>query len=152
MKRTLLTIALGLAVGLGTHVAYFQLHRSATTDSLEDRLAWMKSELKLTDAQFARVREIHQASGPRLRAIADRAAGLQAEFFTFEQARRAEDRVDFLEFARYVELRRRLSSESRDSTRQLVLAATAVMTPEQRQRYIELVESDAPPATHLPPD
>ena len=35
------------------------------------------------------------------------------EFLTFEQLRRAEDRVDFLEFARYVELRRRLSREAR---------------------------------------
>lgn len=151
MKRTLLTLALGLAVGLVTHLAYFRLHRPATTDTLEGRLAWMKTELQLTDAQFARVREIHQASSPRLRAIADRAAGLQEEFLTFEQVRRAEDRVDFLEFARYVELRRRLSLEGRDSTRQLVLAAAAVMTPEQRQRYIQLVESDAPLAP-FPPD
>lgn len=151
MKRTLLTLALGLAVGLVTHLAYFRLHRPATTDTLEGRLAWMKTELRLTDAQFARVREIHQASSPRLRAIADRAAGLQEEFLTFEQVRRAEDRVDFLEFARYVELRRRLSLEGRDSTRQLVLAAAAVMTPEQRQRYIQLVESDAPLAP-FPPD
>jgi len=146
MKRALLTIALGLGVGLFIHLAYFHLHRPATTNTLEDRLAWMKSELQLTDAQFARVRDIHQASSPRLRAIAAQAAGLQAEFLTFEQLRQAEDRVDFIEFARYVELRRRLSSEGRDSTRQLVLAAAAVMTPQQRERYIRLVESDPPPA------
>lgn len=151
MKRALLTLALGLAVGLGTHLAYYRLHRPVSTNTLEDRLAWMKTELRLTDAQFARVREIHQASTPRLRAIAAQAAGLQAEFLTFEQVRRAEDRVDFLEFARYVELRRRLATEGRDSTRQLVLAAAAVMTPEQRQRYIQLVESDAPLAP-FPPD
>lgn len=146
MKRALLTIVLGLGVGLFIHLAYFHLHRPATTNTLEDRLAWMKSELQLTDAQFARVRDIHQASSPRLRAIAAQAAGLQAEFLTFEQLRQAEDRVDFIEFARYVELRRRLSSEGRDSTRQLVLAAAAVMTPQQRERYIRLVESDPAPA------
>lgn len=151
MKRALVTIALGLAVGVGAHLAYFRLHRPVTTDSIEDRLAWMKAELRLTDAQFARVRDIHQASGPRLHAIAAQAAGLQAEFLTFEQVRRAEDRVDFLEFARYVELRRRLNTESRDSTRQLVLAAAAVMTPEQRQRYLELIATDRPLAP-LPPD
>lgn len=150
MKRALLTIALGLGAGLFVHLAYFHLHRPATTNTLEDRLAWMKSELQLTDAQFARVRDIHQASGPRLRAIAAQAAGLQAEFLTFEQVRRAEDRVDFLEFARYVELRRRLSSEGRDSTRRLVLAAAEVMTPEQRQRYIQLVGTDASPAPAPP--
>lgn len=151
MKRTLTTLTLGLAIGLGVHLAYYRLNRPATTDTIEDRLAWMKQELRLTDAQFARVREIHQASGPRLHALAAQAAGLQAEFLSFEQLRRAEDRVDFIEFARYVELRRRLSSEGRDSTRRLVLAAAEVMTPEQRQRYIRLVETDTPLAP-LPPD
>ena len=131
--------------------ALLAAHDPATTDTIEDRLAWMKTELRLNDAQFARVREIHQASGPRLRALADQVAGLRAEFLTFEQLRRAEDRVDFLEFARYLELRRRLSREGRDSTRQLVLAAAGVMTPEQRQRYIELLKADAPLAP-FPPD
>jgi len=149
MKRTLLTLALGLAVGLGAHFAYYRLHQPAPTDTLDGQLAWMRTELQLTDAQFARIKEVHQASGPRLRAIAAQLAGLQAEFRAFEHSRSTTDQVDFLEFARYVELRRHVSSESQDSTRQLVLATTEVMTPEQRQRYIRLVAAVEPPASPL---
>ena len=149
MKRTLLTLTLGLAVGLGTHFAYFRLHQPATTDTLDGQLAWMKTELQLTDAQFARIKEVHQASSPRLRAIAAQLAGLQAEFRSFEKTRRTSDRVDFLEFARYVEARRNVRRESLDSTRQLVLAAAEVMTPAQRQRYIQLVATVEPLAQPL---
>lgn len=144
MNRTLLTLVLGLAVGVGVHLAYFHLHQPAATDTLDAQLAWMKTELKLTDAQFARIKEVHQASGPRLRAISAQVAQLQAEFQAFEKTRRTSDRVDFLEFARYVETRRNVRRESLDSTRQLVMAAAEVMTPEQRQRYIQLVETVEP--------
>jgi len=149
MKRTLLTLTLGLAVGLGTHFAYFRLHQPATTDTLDGQLAWMKTELRLTDAQFARIKEVHQASSPRLRAIAAQISELQAEFQAFEKSRRTTNTVDFLEFARYVETRRNVRRESLDSTRQLVLAAAEVMTPEQRQRYMQLVETVEPLAQPL---
>ncbi len=149
MKRTLAILTLGLAVGLATHLAYFRLHQPAATDTLDGQLAWMKTELQLTDAQYIRIKELHQASGPRLRAIAAQVAQLQAEFQAFEKTRRTSDRVDFLEFARYVETRRHVSRESLDSTRQLVLAAAEVMTPQQRQRYIQLVATVEPLAQSL---
>ncbi len=149
MKRTLLTLALGLAVGLGSHFTYYRLHQPAPTDTLDGQLAWMKTELQLTDAQYIRIKQLHQASGPRLRAIAAQVAQLQAEFTEFEKMRRTSDRVDFLEFARYVETRRHVSRESLDSTRKLVLAAAEVMTPQQRQRYIELVATVEPLAQSL---
>jgi hypothetical protein len=84
-----------------------------------------------------------------LRAIAAQVAQLQTEFRSFEKSRRMSDRIDFLEFARYVEIRRNVSRESIDSTRQLVLAAAEVMTPEQRQRYIQLVATVDPLAQPL---
>ena len=149
MKRTLINLALGLAVGFGVHFAYYRMHQPAPTDTLDGQLAWMRTELQLNDAQFARIKEIHQASGPHLRALAAQLAGLQAEFRAFEQSRRTTDQVDFLEFARYVELRRHVSNESQDSTQRLVLAATEVMTPEQRQRYIRLVAAVEAPAPLL---
>jgi hypothetical protein len=58
--------------------------------------------------------------------------------------------VDFLEFARYVEIRRHVSRESLDSTRQLVQAAAGMMTPPQRQRYLELIATVEPLARPLP--
>ncbi|MEO6995779.1 MAG: hypothetical protein ABI273_19390 [Lacunisphaera sp.] len=144
MKRTLQILALGIIVGLGTHFAYFRVNEPAPTNTLEGQLVWMKSELQLTDAQYARIKELHQASSPRLRAMALQVAALQAEFADFEKARRTTDQVDFLEFAHFVEIRRHLSSECLNSTRQLVLASAEVMNPQQRQRYIQLVASAEP--------
>ncbi len=144
MKRTFLTLALGLAAGIGAHVAYFRQHEPVSTDTLEGQLAWMKSELHLTEPQFARIRELHQASHPRLQAMAAQVALMQSEFAEFERTRRATDRVDFLEFARFVESRRDLNRACLDSTKQLVLASAEVMDPEQRARYLHLVTSAEP--------
>ena len=144
MKRVLLTLVLGLTAGVGTHLAYYGYHEPAPTDTLEGQLAWMKTELKLTDDQFARIKELHQASHPRLRAMAAQVANMQTEFGDFEQTRRTTDRVDFVDFARFVESRRNLNRECLDSTRQLVLASAEVMTPDQRQHYIRLVTTAEP--------
>ena len=148
MNRTLFIILLGLAIGIGTHLAYFRQHEPST-DSLDSQLAWMKTELKLNDAQFSRIKELHQVSSPRLHALADQVAQLQTEFAAFEETRRTSDRVDFVEFARFVEARREINKECLDSTRQLVLATAEVMTPRQRQLYIRLVATAEPLAQSL---
>ena len=88
MKRTLSILTLGLAVGLVTHLAYFRLHEPAATDTLDGQLAWMKTELQLTDAQYTRIKALHEASSPKLRAMAAQVAQLQGEFKAFEQLRR----------------------------------------------------------------
>jgi leucyl aminopeptidase len=100
--------------------------------------------LDLTDSQFDRIKALHQASHPRLREMAAQVAAMHAEFDEFEQTRKNADRVDFLEFARFVQIRRDLKRECVDSTRELVLASAEVMTPEQRQRYIRLVATTEP--------
>ncbi len=143
MKRMLLTLLLGLATGTAVHYAYFDYHHR-DADTLEGKLAWIRTELKLSDAQFARIRDLHQASHPRLQHMAAQVAQMHAEFAEFERTRRTSDRVDFLEFARFVENRRELNRECLDSTRQLVLASAEVMTPEQRERYIRLVATAEP--------
>ncbi len=139
MNRSLLILLLGLAVGVGTHTVYFQFHRPAGLDSLDGQLAWMKDELKLDRQQYARVRELHEASSPRLRALAVQVARMQEEFAAFENTRRTSDRVDFIEFAQFVETRRAVNRQCLESTRELVLASADVMNPQQRARYLGLV-------------
>jgi hypothetical protein len=141
MRRGILVLVLGFAVGVTTHLIYFRLHRAPDPGSLDGQLAWMKSELNLSDAQFARIRELHEASSPRLRALANQVSQMQAEFAAFENTRRATDRVDFIEFAQFVETRRAINRECLDSTRQLVLAAAGEMTPKQREHYLGIVAS-----------
>lgn len=148
MKSTFLILLLGLVVGTGTHLAYYRLHEPHA-DSLDHQLAWMKTELNLNETQYDRIKALHQNSSPRLHALADQVAQLQAEFAAFEEMRRTSDRVDFLEFARFVEARRQVNRECLDSTRQLVLATAEVMTPRQRQHYIRLIATAEPLAQSL---
>lgn len=144
MNRAILVLLLGLGVGATTHEVYFRLHRPPDPGTLDGQLAWMRSELQLSDAQFARIRELHEASSPRLRALAAQVAQMQAEFAAFEAARRATDRVDFIEFAQFVEARREIDRECLDSTRQLVSAAAGEMNPSQREHYFGIVAATTP--------
>jgi hypothetical protein len=145
MSRSLLILLLGVAVGTASHVAYFQMHLPPGPGSIDGELAWMKSELSLSDAQFARIKSLHEASSPRLRALALQVVQLQAEFAAFENARRSTDRVDFVEFARFVEVRRDISRQCLDSTRELVMASASEMTPRQREHYLGIVSLAKPP-------
>jgi hypothetical protein len=143
MRPSSFVLLLGVAVGVATHVVYFRLHRPPNPGSIEGQISWMRSELQLSDAQYARIRELHEASSPRLRALASQVAQMQAEFAAFENTRRATDSVDFIEFARFVEARRNVNRECLDSTRQLVLAAAGEMTPSQREHYLGIVAATA---------
>lgn len=112
--------------------------------TLDDELGWMKSELHLTPAQFDRIRRLHQENGPELKELAAAVAQLRAEFTAFEATRRATDRVDFLEFADFVQQRRRIDRQCRAVTTRLLLAAARDMTPAQRARYLALVAPAGP--------
>ena len=149
MRRGPAILILGLVVGLGTHYASLRLHRPYDPGTLDGQLAWMKSELQLTDAQFSRIRELHEASSPRLRALASQVAQMQAEFVAFETTRRVTDKVDFIEFAQFVEVRRNISRECMDSTRNLVLASANEMNPAQREHYFGIVAAATPEARPL---
>ena len=144
MNRGLCVLLLGLAVGAATHEVYFRLHRPPDPGSLDGQLSWMRSELQLSDAQYARIRELHEASSPRLRALASQVAQMQAEFAAFENTRRATDSVDFIEFARFVEARRDVNRECLDSTRKLVLASAGEMNQSQREHYLGIVAATSP--------
>lgn len=144
MRRPVLILLLGLAVGTATHLAYFQHREPNATDSLEGQLAWMRTELDLNDQQFTRIKALHQASRPRLQVMAAQIALMQEEFTAFERTRQTTDQVDFVEFARFVENRRELNRRCLDTTRQLILASAELMTPEQRRQYIRLVPTAGP--------
>jgi hypothetical protein len=149
MKRGSMILVLGLAVGVAAHLVYFSLHRPYDPGTLEGQLAWMKSELHLSNEQFLRIRELHEASSPRLRSLASQVAQMQSEFAAFENTRRNSDKVDFIEFAQFVEDRRNISRECLASTRSLVLAAAGEMTPAQRRQYFGIVAAATPEASPL---
>jgi len=146
MKRSAFVLIAGIAVGVATYALLLRLHEPYDPDSLDGQLAWMKGELHLSDEQYARIRELHEASGPRLRALAAQVAMMRQELTAFERTRRASDRVDFVEFARFVEARRSVNRECVESTRALVRAAASAMSPGQREHYFGIVAQVEPQA------
>ena len=148
MKRSALVLIAGIAAGAATYLLMLRLHEPLNPSSLDGQLAWIKSELNLSDAQYARIRELHEASGPRMHALAVQVAQMQEELTAFERTRRAADRVDFVEFARFVEARRNISRQCLESTRELVRATASAMTPGQREHYFGIVAQIEPQAAH----
>jgi len=139
MTRTLLVVITGLLCGVVAHVAWFDTHRPCRGDELSCQLSWIKTELKLTNEQYARIRAIHEAQSPKLLALATQVAQMREEYAAFDRQRITTDHVDFLEFARFVEQRRAIDRECLRLTRQLVAATSDTMTPAQRERYLGLV-------------
>jgi uncharacterized membrane protein len=140
MIRALLVLITGIVAGIAAHVTWFQSHRPCNGDQLTCQLDWMRAELRLNEQQFARIRAIHEASSPRLLALAAQVAQMRNEYAAFERERLNDGEVDFVEFARYVEQRRTVDRECLAATRQLVAAASQTLSPSQRQRYLGLVE------------
>lgn len=139
MKRSLLIILLGLGAGGLAHLGWFLWQRPCQADNLDCQLQWMKTELKLSDQQYARIKSIHERSSPRLLALAVQVARMREEYADFEHQRTTVGQVDFLEFAHFVEQRRVVDRECLTSTRQLVADAADVMTDQQRTRYLALL-------------
>jgi hypothetical protein len=140
MKRALLVLLAGIFGGVLAHVGWFAAHRPPGTETLEAQLAWMQTSLQLTPAQFARIKELHEQTSPRLRELAAQVGHMREEFAAFEHARVTAGQIDFLEFARFVAQRRAVDRECLESTRRLVQAAGAVMTEPQRERYQALLD------------
>lgn len=146
MNRGFLIMFLGLAAGLIAFQGWTSWRAGCRDGDLSCKLAWMREDLSLTDAQFARVVELHARSSTRLRELALEIARMDQEFAAFEQTRRSEGRVDFLEFARFVGERREIEAAADQSARSLIAATADVMSPAQRSRYLALVA----PATATP--
>lgn len=134
-------LLLGLLAGIAAHVVWFTW-RNASETRANDVVAWMKTDLQLTDEQFARIRALHDRSGPQLRELAAQAAQMRAEFETFERVRRTEGRVDFIAFARCLEIWRHIDRDWSAATRQLVDSTAGELTPEQRARYLTRLTPD----------
>jgi Spy/CpxP family protein refolding chaperone len=149
MKRTLLIVLLGLVAGVLAHVGWFVSQQPCRNNGLECQLAWMKTDLKLTDEQFARIKAIHEESSPRLLALAAEVARMREEYDAFEHERTTSGQIDFLEFAHFVEQRRTVNRECLTSTQRLVADAARVMTAQQRERYLGLLDPVLQVGTHL---
>ena len=113
---------------------------SGASDNLDAMLAWMKNDLQLNEEQLARIKNVHEQLSPRLLALGSQVAQMQQAFAVFEKERQSAGQVDFIEFAHYIDLRRKLDRECTESTRRLIAESSDAMTPRQRQQYLQLLD------------
>lgn len=139
MKRFILILVLGVLSGVGAHQAWFLARKPVPTDTLEQQLQWMRVRLHLDADQYARIKALHEQFQPRLDELGREVAQARTTSEAFEQRRRDLGQVDFLAYAQFIQHRRTVGRQASESTRALVDAALSVMTPDQRQRYLEMV-------------
>lgn len=143
MKRVLTVLMLGAIGGIGAHLGYFQAHRPCNDPTLACELAWIRDELDLTQRQYATLQDLHQMSEPRLEALAGQMAMMRQQFLDFEAQRRGTGEIDFIEFSQFIRSREQVEEECETSTRDLILASVDLMEPDQRERYLSMIEVGA---------
>lgn len=130
MKRSL-WIALGaVAVALTAHGWYYHAHRDAAA-SYEAEIQWLATELQLSAAQIEQVRALHEQHCPEMNALHRELQSRREASPTGEGCAEVENRCA-------------------KSTERLIEAVAALLTPTQRERYLQLVNpclsNRAPPA------
>jgi hypothetical protein len=147
MRRRVFILVLALFMG----VVAFALMRGHTGTARRDvlarempELAWMRSELGLTDAQYESVSQLHAAYLPRCEAMCRRIADARADVEA--RARASREMTPDLQAA----LRRSAMTEA--DCRQAMLVhlyqTAAELEPEQAQRYLEAMVSVALETSH----
>lgn len=139
MKHVVAVILLGAGAALATHWAWYRLHQPPVETEHDRQLAWMKTELQLNDAQYARIASLYQASSPRLHALSREVARMRESYAAFERARLRTGQVDFLAFAAFIGRQRELDRDCAATLRELVQETSGVMTPAQRERYARVI-------------
>jgi hypothetical protein len=111
------------------------------SDSMDRELVWMRDELRLSPAQYARIRELHETLNSELVALEKDRLRVRQETAALEEERRTEGQIDFLVFAGLIKVRQDLDLQSFHSMQRLVSATATIMTPEQRRRYLDYVQA-----------
>jgi hypothetical protein len=111
------------------------------SDSMDRELVWMRDELRLSPVQYARIRELHETLNSELAALEKERLQVRQETAALEEERRTEGQVDFLVFAGLIKSRQNIDLQSFSSMQRLVSATATIMTPEQRRRYLDYVQT-----------
>lgn len=139
MKRLLLTILLGFVAGAAAHIGFYAFRRPTVESQLARNLDWMRTEFRLDEAQFLRIRALHDRTGPQLDRLFAVLRATDNELNRLEEIRRATDKVDFIAYHHAKQENRQARRQCRLLTLDLVYAVAEVMNPEQRTRYFALV-------------
>lgn len=156
MKRGLLILLLALAASAGAFVfTRNQCECSVTTHatahdggSLLPELEWLRNELKLTDEQFAKVKEQHLTYRPICEALCKKVVAAQKSVHALAQAQN----IASPELAEALQEQAAVRVECQKAMLKHLQKTAAIMSPEQARQYLDtmLPQVIGSEAEHLP--
>ena len=140
MKKTLSALAIltVVVIALAFGVARWSVRRAVATEQPSINLndtGWLKHELRLTDAQAAKVEDLDKEFRTRIEGCC--AKHCNARFALSEEL--AKPQVDLAKTAQCVDRMAAAQSESERATLDHILRVRALFTPDQQKRYATLV-------------
>lgn len=139
MRRGFVILGLGLAAAV---VAYCGLYRLGTTgprtwlQSRQPELVWLKQEFKLSDAEFTRVRQLHESYLPKCRERCLRIQALNQELSELLAKSAAVTPV----VESVLGDRAKMRAECEAEMLRHFFAVSRSMPPEQGRRYLAWVQ------------
>ena len=139
MKGAAFVLILGLALSLSAFAGIYYLGTSPGRTLMREPqpgLAWLKKEFKLTDAEFARISQLHEAYLPQ---CAKRCAKIAELNGKLEQRLNQASTVT-PEIQNLLAERATMRAECEAEMLSHFLQVSRMMPPEQGQRYLQWVE------------
>lgn len=142
MWKSLLVLAVGPLLGVLAHFSYFNAYAPICVSADSGcEMEWLKSELDLSDEQFASITRLHGEREREIRTLSRKVRDLELMLAELEAERVTEGYVDYLEMRNYVEAKRKLDEACVKSTSDLIASVGDMMNLDQRKRYFSIVQN-----------
>ncbi len=139
MKKSALILLLGLLVSAAAFSGFYYLGTVRCRDMMREskpELAWLKKEFKLSDAEFARISQLHEAYLPRCR---ERCMRIKEQNEKLKQLLSQSETVT-PEIQNLLAERAKTRAECEAEMLKHFLEVSRTMPPQQGQRYLAWVE------------
>ncbi len=139
MKKGLLILVLGLILGTAGFAGFYYFGTASCREMMREpqpELAWLKKEFKLSDAEFARISELHAAYLPQCAARCQRIEEQNQKLRQlFSQASTVTPEIQDL-----LNERARMRADCEAEMMKHFIAVSKTMPADQGRRYLEWVE------------
>jgi hypothetical protein len=139
MKKGVLILLLGLLLGTAGYGGFYYLGTASCRDMMREsqpELAWLKKEFNLSDAEFTRISQLHEAYLPQCAARCQRIEAQNQKLQElFAQSTNVTPQIQELLLERA-----RTRAECETEMLKHFLEVSRTMPPEQGRRYLEWVE------------
>jgi hypothetical protein len=140
MKKNAIILLLGLLLGLAAFSGFYYLGTATSRNMMREpkpELAWLKQEFRLSDAEFARISQMHDAYLPQCRERCQRIAEQDQQL----QVLLSNATNLTAEIQNLIAARAQTRADCEAQMLKHFLAVSRTMPPEQGRRYLGWVES-----------